>query len=98
MAAISPGNFNQPMTHINALFTVTVFSTAGFGDVTAKTEAARLVVTGQMMADIVILGLGVRVIVGAVKGTRQRRTQDACRFARGMASGYQVHRTDRGPR
>jgi len=27
-------------------FTVTVFATVGFGDITAKTEAARLLVTG----------------------------------------------------
>ena len=78
MAAISAGSFSQPMTHTNALyFTVTVFSTVGFGDITAKTETARLVVTGQMIADTVILGVGVRVIVGAVKGARRQRPQNA---------------------
>lgn len=45
----------------------------GFGDVTAKTETARLVVTGQMIADLVILGLGIRIIVGAVTRGRQRQ-------------------------
>jgi Ion channel len=54
-------------------FTVTVFSTVGFGDITAKTEAARLAVTGQMIADLVIIGLAVRVIVGAVKQGRRRQ-------------------------
>jgi Ion channel len=48
MAAISVGNFGEPLTRTGALyFTVTVFSTVGFGDITGKTEAARLVVTGQ---------------------------------------------------
>ena len=51
-------------------FAVTVFSTAGFGDITAKTEAARLVVTGQMIVDLVIIALAVKVIVGAVKRGR----------------------------
>jgi hypothetical protein len=40
------------LTRTDALyFTVTVFSTVGFGDITAKTETARLVVTGQSCPD-----------------------------------------------
>jgi len=59
--------------HDALYFTVTVFSTVGFGDITAKTEAARLVVTGQMITDLVTIGLAVKVIVGAVKQGRQRQ-------------------------
>ena len=78
MATISASNFTEPLTHTDALyFTVTVFTTVGFGDITAKTEAARLVVTGQMIADLIIIGLGVRVIVGAVKRGQQRRLTGA---------------------
>jgi Ion channel len=74
MAAISASNFSEPLTRTNALyFTVTVFSTVGFGDITAKTEAARLVVTGQMIVDLVAIGLAVKVIVGAVRQGRQRQ-------------------------
>jgi voltage-gated potassium channel len=77
MATLSASSFSQPMTRTNALyFTVTVFATVGFGDITAKTEAARLVVTGQMITDLIILGLGARVIVGAVTRGRQRQPQD----------------------
>jgi hypothetical protein len=77
MATIAAGSFSQPMTRTNALyFTVTVFATVGFGDITAKTEAARLVVSGQMIIDLIILGLGARVIVGAVTRGRHRRPQD----------------------
>jgi voltage-gated potassium channel len=57
MATMSASNFGGRLTHTDGLyFTVTVFSTVGFGDITAKTQAARLVVTGQMIADLVILG------------------------------------------
>jgi voltage-gated potassium channel len=78
MATISASNFSQPITRTNALyFTVTAFTTVGFGDITAKTEAAQLIVTGQMIVDLIILGLGARVIVGAVTRGRQRRPQDA---------------------
>jgi voltage-gated potassium channel len=71
LAAISARSFSEPLTRSDALyFTVTVFSTVGFGDITAKTEAARLVVTGQMIVDLVAVGLAVKVIVGAVKRGR----------------------------
>lgn len=78
MARLSPGSFTAPLTRTDALyFTVTVFSTVGFGDITAKTEAARLVVTGQMIADLVILGLAIKAITSAVRRGRQRRPQAA---------------------
>ena len=77
MDAIAAGSFNQPMTHSNALyFTVTVFATVGFGDITATTETARLLVTGQMIIDLIILGIGARLILGAVQRSRQRQPQD----------------------
>ena len=67
----SANNFSERMTHTTAIyFTVTVFSTVGFGDVTPKSDAARLLVTGQMITDLVILGLAVKVIVGAVRRRR----------------------------
>jgi voltage-gated potassium channel len=74
MGTVSPGNFSQAMTRTDALyFTVTVFATVGFGDITPVTEGARVLVTGQMIAGIVILGLGVRIIVDAVKRGQQRQ-------------------------
>lgn len=77
MARLSAASFGAPLTRTDALyFTVTVFSTVGFGDITAKTQAARLVVTGQMIADLIVLGLAIKVIVGAVKRRRSRQTQD----------------------
>ena len=72
MARMSASNFDGRLTHTDGLyFTVTVFSTVGFGDITAKTQAARLVVTGQMIADLVILGLAVEIMVSAVSRSRQ---------------------------
>ncbi|MFF0204684.1 potassium channel family protein [Streptomyces sp. NPDC005017] len=82
LAALSPESFDEQLSHSDALyFTVTVFSTVGFGDITARTETARLVVTVQMLADLVILGLAVKVVVSAVRRgqKRQKRTADASR-------------------
>jgi voltage-gated potassium channel len=60
--------FTEPLTRSDALyFTVTIFATVGFGDISAQTETARLVVTAQMLLDLVVLGLGIQVILGAVK-------------------------------
>jgi voltage-gated potassium channel len=68
------GYFSEPLTRSSALyFSVTVFSTVGFGDITAKTDPARLVVTAQMLLDVILLGFGVRVFVGAVNLARGRR-------------------------
>jgi voltage-gated potassium channel len=76
MATMSASNFGERLTHTDGLyFAVTVFSTVGFGDITAKTQAARLVVTGQMAADLVILGLAIKIIAGAV--SRRRQPEDA---------------------
>jgi Ion channel len=78
IATDSAGSFSQQLTHTDALyFTVTVFTTVGFGDITAKTEAARLVVTGQMIIDLIIIGIGARIVLGAVQQSRQRRPEDA---------------------
>src|SRR5215470_2845276 len=77
LATISAGNFSQPLNRTDAIyFTVTTFATVGFGDITAKTDLARMVVTGQMLADLVVLGLGARVLLSAVQRGRQRPSAD----------------------
>ena len=70
--------FTEPLSRSDAIyFTVTVFSTVGFGDIVARTEAARLVVVGQMILDLVVLGLGVRLIFNAVQRGRAAHTAAA---------------------
>ena len=69
--------FSEPLTRSSALyFSVTVFSTVGFGDITAKADPARLIVTAQMFFDLILLGFGARVFLGAVKLGRQRHAPD----------------------
>jgi voltage-gated potassium channel len=75
MERASAANFTQPLSRTDALyFTVTVFSTVGFGDITPRSEPARIVVMVQMLGDLAVLGVGVRVLLGAVRRGRQRRT------------------------
>jgi ion channel len=74
MSDLSPQSFSAPLSHTDGLyFTVTVFSAVGFGDVVAKSESARLVVTGQMLTDLVVLGVTIKVVVGAVRHGLRRR-------------------------
>jgi len=78
MERASAVSFTQPLTRTDALyFTVTVFTTVGFGDISAKSEAARVVLIVQMLADLVLLGAGIRVLLSAVQRGRERRTQTA---------------------
>jgi hypothetical protein len=68
------GAFSEPLTKTDSLyFTVTVFATVGFGDIVAKTELTRVVVTIQMILDLVVIGFIARIILGAVKEGIQRR-------------------------
>ena len=69
MARTSPASFSDH-------FTVTTFSTVGYGDITAVSESARVVVIAQMILDLLALGLGIRVFTGAVQRGRQRPRPD----------------------
>jgi len=74
MARTNESSFGGLLSRSDALyFSTTVFTTVGFGDITAKTEAARLVVTLQMWLDLVFLGLVVRIVVNAIKFNQRRR-------------------------
>jgi voltage-gated potassium channel len=72
---VDAGSFSEPLTRIDALyFTVTIFATVGFGDIVARTETARILVMLQMLADLVLIGLIAKVLLGAVQ--RRRRHLD----------------------
>jgi hypothetical protein len=60
--------FTQALDHTRALyFTISVFSTVGFGDITPRTDTARLIVSAQMLLDLVIIGTVVRLIFNAAR-------------------------------
>jgi voltage-gated potassium channel len=85
--------FTEPLDKTGALyFTVTVFSTVGFGDIAPRTTVTRVVVMVQMLGDLLVLGLIVRVIIDAVRVGVQRR--DAA--TDGAAAGPSRDLTHRG--
>ena len=76
MAQANSDNFNvHALTRTDALyFTITVFATVGFGDISATSQVARIAVMAQMILDLLVLGLVVKVFVGAVETGRGLRT------------------------
>ena len=68
LAATAAESFSETLNHTDSLyFTVTVFATVGFGDITPRTSQARLLVSVQMLLDLVVLGGVVRIVTFAVR-------------------------------
>jgi hypothetical protein len=78
MSASNPASFGGTLNRTGALyFTVTVFSTVGFGDITPKTDPARIVAMVQMLSDLAVLAVVVRLILGAAtRGMARLQTSD----------------------
>ncbi|MEZ0070513.1 voltage-gated potassium channel [Streptacidiphilus sp. MAP12-20] len=78
MERAQPVAFSQHLTRLDALyFTVTVFSSVGFGDIVPRSEPARIVTTIQMLGNLLLIGVAVRILLGAVQvGLRRKTTAD----------------------
>jgi len=71
LAAADPAAFTEPITKISGIyFTVSIISTVGFGDITAKTDLARMTVTAQMLLGITLLTVGVRIVMQSARDAR----------------------------
>jgi voltage-gated potassium channel len=76
LATGNPGTFTQPLSRSGAIyFTVTVLSTVGFGDITPVGDTPRLIVSLQMILDLVLIGFILRLLTGAARTGIQRRDQ-----------------------
>jgi uncharacterized membrane protein YozB (DUF420 family) len=74
---VSPGSFSEPLTRIDAVyFSVTIFATVGFGDISARSEEARMLVTAQMLADLLLIGFIAKILFGVVQQRRQALALD----------------------
>src|SRR4051812_12515062 len=67
MSHAVPASFTQRLGPTDSLyFTTTVFATVGFGDITPVTQAARIVVTIQMVTGVIAVGVVAKLLIGAV--------------------------------
>ena len=70
----NPSAFNTTLDTVGAFyFTVTVFATVGFGDIVPATDSMRLLVTLQMVLNLVLLGLVIRLVAQAAQRGVARR-------------------------
>ncbi|MDO8122136.1 ion channel [Isoptericola sp. b490] len=79
MSAVDPANFSEPLTRVSAMYlTVATATTVGFGDVAALSDAARAIVTVQMLLDVILLAVLVRAIFRVARvSLRTERQLDA---------------------
>jgi voltage-gated potassium channel len=74
MSQSNEQSFTEALTRTDALyFAITVFSTVGFGDIAPLTQSARIAVTVQIFLDLLLLGVGLRLVVGAVNVGKKRQ-------------------------
>ncbi len=68
-----PASFNVRLDHYKALyFMITTLSTVGYGDITATTNMARMLVSVQMLLDLILIGSIVRLLASAAQRGLQR--------------------------
>ena len=72
LAEASPASFTESIDRVGGVyFTVTVLATVGFGDIAPVSSTARLVVTTQMVADLILVGFIAKVVLNAVQDRRR---------------------------
>lgn len=73
--------FTEQLDRTDALyFTIATLATVGFGDIAAVSEPARAAVTVQMVTGLVLLGVVIKVFLGAVQiGLRRAQGAPAAR-------------------
>jgi voltage-gated potassium channel len=76
LSGSEPASFTEPLSRLDSLyFVITVFATVGFGDITPVSQLARSLVTVQMVGDLILIGLVLRVFLSAVDRGRRRAAE-----------------------
>lgn len=68
LSARDAAAFSEPLDRIDALyFSLTTSTTVGFGDISPKSDPARVVVMVQMVTNVVVIGAAARVLMHAAR-------------------------------
>lgn len=90
LSTLSPGSFSQPMNRTGGLyFSIVTFGTVGYGDIAPVNDLARILVSTQVLGDLVFIALVLRVVASASRLTldhRGRQTGDEHRPITGMTN------------
>jgi voltage-gated potassium channel len=74
LSRVDAANFSERLDRVGALyFTVSTISTVGFGDITADTDGARILVTFQMLFNLALIAGLVRLVILATRTGLHRR-------------------------
>lgn len=78
ISATGPDAFSESLDKVDAVYlSATVLTTVGFGDIVPVTSISRIAVTLQMIVNLVLVAVSVRVITAAVaQGRRTRKPTD----------------------
>jgi voltage-gated potassium channel len=84
----APGVQRVPEPTDALYYTITVFSTVGFGDIVPVTDGAWVATMVRMVGDLLVVGLVLRVMLGAVTAARRRRAAAAAGFPDSTRQGH----------
>jgi voltage-gated potassium channel len=72
-----PDSFSEPLSRTGALyFTLTVFATVGFGDISPRTDVARIVTMVQMITNLITVGLLGKIVFAAMQKALRRQEDE----------------------
>ncbi|WP_078625338.1 potassium channel family protein [Streptomyces iakyrus] len=73
----TPGSFSEPLTKTDSLyFTLTTFTTVGYGDIAARSQTGRVLTMVQMAGGLLLVGVAARILAGAVQAGLRRRGRE----------------------
>lgn len=74
LSASSVTSFTEPLDKVAGIyFSVTILATVGFGDIAPKTDLAQVLVTLQMILNIVLLGTAVKLLTLSARQAKSKR-------------------------
>jgi voltage-gated potassium channel len=78
LSITSPGDFSEHLDRTTALyFAIVTFGTVGFGDITPTIDLTRVIVSSQILGDLILIGLLLRLLVKVSQTTIQRAQHSA---------------------
>lgn len=74
LSLANSASFTEELDFFSSVyFSLTILATVGFGDITPVTDTARLLTMMQMVLDLILLGVAVRIVSGAASRTLEAR-------------------------
>lgn len=97
LSASSSGSFDEDLNHVGAVyFSMTTLTTIGYGDISAQTDTARVLVMMQMVINVLVVGLAVRFAIVAVRRNLEATPEERARLeARDRARRLRLRRSGR---